>query len=121
VSDIAFLLIIFFILTTSIRRLTGFTTELPAGDKAQGQLVEKTPTVAMRDGAILFDDTQVSMGELQRKLEELKLAGKSEPGRLILLEAGKDVSYQDYYEVMASVSAAGGIVGLLTEGEGEKK
>ena len=37
VSDIAFLLIIFFILTTTMSKLTGFTAELPSGAASQQQ------------------------------------------------------------------------------------
>jgi biopolymer transport protein ExbD len=114
-SDIAFLLIIFFILTTSIRKLTGFTTDLPAGQRAQAQQLEKTPTVVLRDGALLLDDKAISMEDLRQKLQALHLETRPADQKVILLEASGKADYQQYYDVMASISAANGVVGIIME------
>ena len=118
-SDIAFLLIIFFILATSIRRMTGFTTELPAGEKSKTAASDKTPTVQMHGGRMNFDDQPISMGELELRLDDLKLADKADEKRVVLLDATEDVAYQDYFEVMSLITSAGGVVGILTDEEEE--
>jgi biopolymer transport protein ExbD len=120
-SDVAFLLIIFFILTTSIQRLAGFTTELPSGEKnqTQTQQSEKTPTVAINDSQISLDDKPISFEELRKYLAGLNLTTKSGNERVILLDAEGSINYQQYFEVMASISSAGGVIGILTEEEGK--
>jgi biopolymer transport protein ExbD len=119
-SDIAFLLIIFFILTTSIRRLTGFTSELPAGEKSAAQQTEKTPTVAIHGTQIALDDKDISIEELKLRLAEMKLPAKASSERVILLDASEEVDYQRYFEVMSLVNAAGGVIGILSEEEEAK-
>lgn len=116
-SDIAFLLIIFFILTTSIQKLVGFSTELPTGKAvAEKQETEKTPTVTLKAGGALFNDQPVTLDQLAQKLAALQLGEKKQDAdRVVLLDAGKDVDYQLYFEVMSSITAADGVIGILTE------
>jgi biopolymer transport protein ExbD len=116
-SDIAFLLIIFFILTTSIRRTTGFTADLPSAQKTppQTQQTEKTPTIALKDDTLRLDGNVVSLADLRTKLLAMNLAAKPENDRIIILETAGKVPYQQYYEVMALVTGTGGIVGLVAE------
>ena len=115
-SDIAFLLIIFFILTTSIRKLTGFKTDLPTADKSVA--TQKTPTVQLNGGQVRWDDKVISFAELKQKLQDLKLANKPKSERVVLLDSGPDVAYQNYFEVMSMITAASGVVRILEE---EKK
>ena len=120
VSDIAILLIIFFILTTTLSKLTGFTAELPSGAAAQQQAAKtdaKTPTVQITNGKLLFNEQEVSMAALQERLLDLQLAKKQGEERVVMLETAGKVDYQIYYETMAAISAAGGIVAIVEEGE----
>ena len=120
VSDIAFLLIIFFILTTTMSKLTGFTAELPSGAAAQQQAAKtdaKTPAVQITNGKLLFNEQEVSMAALQERLLDLQLAKKQGEERVVMLETAGKVDYQIYYETMAAISAAGGIVAIVEEGE----
>ena len=100
-SDIAFLLIIFFILTTSILKLTGIQTELPAGEKTEVKQAEKTPTVNVAAGRILFNDQTVSLEELAFELKAMKLGEREDADRVVLLDAAPDADYQLFFEVMA--------------------
>jgi biopolymer transport protein ExbD len=113
-SDIAFLLIIFFILVTSLSQLTGLQTEMPAAEKSEAQ-PEKTPTVALSEGRLLFNDEAMTLEVLRTQLAGLALAGKADGDNVVLLEASGKVPYQDYYQVMAAISAAGGVIGILQE------
>ena len=99
VSDIAFLLIIFFILTTTMSKLTGFTAELPSGAAAQQQAAKtdaKTPTVQITNGKLLFNEQEVSMAALQERLLDLQLAKKQGEERVVMLETAGKVDYQIY-------------------------
>jgi len=119
VSDIAFLLIIFFILTTTLNKLSGFTAELPsaAANQQQAKSDAKTPTVQLANGKLLFDEREVSMAALRERLLDLRLANRQGEERIVMLEAAGQVDYQTYYEVMAAISAAGGVVAIVEEDE----
>lgn len=119
VSDIAFLLIIFFILTTTLSKLTGFTAELPSAAAAQqaAKADAKTPTVQLANGKLLFNEQEVSMEVLAERLLDLRLGTKQGEEKVVMLEAAGKVDYQSYYQAMAAISAAGGVVAIVEEGE----
>ena len=116
-SDIAFLLIIFFILATTLVRVSGVINEIPSGEQSQSEQDLESPTVQLDSGRVLFNDQQVDMAELRKKLAELKLHEKTENEKVVLLEASGNVTYQSYFDVMASISAAGGVTAILQEEE----
>lgn len=118
-SDVAFLLIIFFILTTSMQRLSGVTSELPSAQHTeQVKTTDKTPSIKLRDGALSLDDQAVTPEELRSRLAALNFASRAEAERVVVFEATGHVNYQQYYEVMAAVSSAGGILGIMSETTG---
>ncbi len=114
-SDIAFLLIIFFILVTSLTKHKGFLTDIPAGQKTE-QKQDKIPSVNIKDNIVLFEGNAVSMDELRTKLKELNLGEKKDPQqKMVMLEATGRASYQNYFASMAAIDAAGGIVTIVKE------
>lgn len=116
-SDIAFLLIIFFILATSLVQYKGFTTELPAGEKSQAQSQQKSNIVNLHDGRINFNDQPVSVDQLERRLSLLQLPQKEGDQKVIMLEATGRVPYQMYYDVMLAITRSGGVIGIVREDE----
>jgi len=116
-SDIAFLLIIFFILATTLVQISGVITEIPSGKQAEAQREEEdeTPFVRLEGDRVLLGEKHVEMDELRRRLKLMKLDQKTGDGKVILLEASGDVTYQSYFDVMASISAAGGVTAILQE------
>ena len=122
VSDIAYLMIIFFILTTSIRTLTGFNADIPsARQEQQPQQSEKTPTLKLHPGGMSFNDQPTDLAAFRKALADMKLDRRPESKRVVVLDAAKGVDYQAYYEAMAAISGAGGIVGILTEEGGDRQ
>ena len=118
VSDIAFLLIIFFILTTTLSKLSGFTAELPSTDASKQEAAKtdaKTPTVQLANGKLLFNEQEVPMTVLKDRLLDLRLGSKQGGEKIVLLEAAGKADYQTYYEAMAAISAAGGDVAIVEE------
>ena len=104
-SDIAFLLIIFFILATTLVQISGVITEIPSGQQAETQQEEEeeTPTVRLEGDRVLLGEKHVDMNELRRRLTMMKLNQKTGDGKVVLLEASGDVTYQNYFDVMASM------------------
>lgn len=116
-SDIAFLLIIYFILATTLARMTGVVAEIPSGKKAETK--KETPrNVQLAADAIRFNDEPVDIPELRRRLTALNLRQKTGEDKVVLLEAVGDVKYETYFDVMATISAAGGVTAILREQEG---
>ena len=113
--DISFLLVIFFILTTTFQKGTGFVTDIPGGEKGQQVQQQKTPTIGLRTHKIMFNDDTVTLPELRKKLAALRLDQQTGEGKVVLLEASENISYQDYFEIMAMVTASGGAVAIVRD------
>ena len=120
-ADMMFLLLIFFIMTTTLAKTTGFITDIPSGSKGQQESQEKTPTIALHDGQITVNDTQtMDMESLRKYVAGLRLDQKQGEAKVVIVAATGKVGYQTYYETLAMVQAAGGVVAIVSE-EGEGK
>lgn len=118
-SDIAFLLIIFFILTVALTQTRGILTEMPAGSTDPQTQTDKTPTIHLLGDIIRFNDDPIDMPRLNQSLAAMNLPEKPENDRVILLETERSVPYQIYFQVLSSISHHGGVVALVEEGDGE--
>ena len=114
-ADVAFLLIIFFILTTTFVKDTGTMLEIPAGEPGP-ESSEKVPTILlMEDNSIRLNDKPKSMSELVTWLTEQDYAKKDPDKRTLILEAHENVGYQTYYSVLSAVNRSGAVVALMTD------
>ncbi|MBT3295371.1 MAG: biopolymer transporter ExbD [Verrucomicrobia bacterium] len=116
-SDIAFLLIIYFLVATSLVKLKGITADLPTGEKATQQQSSKTPIVNLRGGQTFFNDKPVTTAELEARLQVLNLAEADGNAKVIMLESTRDTPYQSYYQAMAVISEQGGVIAIVDEGD----
>ena len=114
-SDIAFLLIIYFLLATTLVQISGVETEIPSGEKAESKEEKDPPTVQLQGERILYNEHHIDMKGLRTKLADLNLHKKTGNAKVVLLEAGGNVTYQNYFDVMASISEAGGVTAILQE------
>ena len=116
-SDIAFLLIIYFLVATTLVKVKTITAEMPTGEKNAESQSDKTPTINLRAGDIHFNDKKIDIEELNIKLAELNLQAKDPSKRVILLESVDGTPYQDYFQALATISAHGGVVAIVEEDE----
>lgn len=115
-SDIAFLLIIFFVLVTSFVETKGFQAEIPASQKSTTEQTEETTTVKVNNNQLFFGKDKIDIDQLHRRLEKLKLAEReTENERIVVLELDGRVEYQLFYDTMAAISHNGGIVAIQKE------
>lgn len=115
-ADIAFLLIIFFILTTTFVKDTGTMMQIPQGDPdAVTSDDKKVPTILLMPGEMRVDNQAMTMSGLQKWLDEKKFGEKDPNDRVIILESEENVSYQIYYSVVSMVNKAGGTIALMTD------
>jgi biopolymer transport protein ExbD len=114
-SDIAFLLIIYFLVATSLTKLKSVTADLPTGEKATQAQTTKTPIVNLRGDQVFFNDKPVDRAVLRARLDALKLAEAEGNAKVIMLESTRDTPYQSYFETMATISESGGVIAIVEE------
>lgn len=117
-SDIAFLLIIYFILATSFSQVTGLKTDIPSGQQAE-QASEQDKTIMLRKEGLFYGENEVTFSELRSALDGLDLAKRPEGKRVVQFEAKEGVKWQEYYEVLATIRASGGEPGIVMEVGGD--
>lgn len=114
-SDIAFLLIIYFLVATTLVKVKSITADLPAGEKSTSAQSDKTPTVNLRGSEIFFNDKSLDIEALNERLAALELAKLEPDKRVVMLESATGTPYQNYFQALAAISANGGIVALVDD------
>ena len=121
-SDIANLLIIFFILTTTLARPWGRQVDMPGASTPPQQQNQQsdTPTVNLMKDRITFSEGQnsekeVTMNELKQLLWRKNFPKLDEKHRSVSVETSDEVPYERYYQVVTAIAAAGGVVAILTD------
>lgn len=114
-SDIAFLLIIYFLIATTLVKVKSITADLPTGEKTTQAQSDKTPIVNLRGVEIFFNDKKVSIELLNERLAELDLANKEPAKRVIMLESTKGTPYDNYFKALATISANQGVVAIVED------
>jgi len=116
-SDIAFLLIIYFLVATTLVKVQSVTADLPTGEKQTDAQVDKTPIVNLRGAEIFFSDKKVTVENLNARLAALKLDEQSPGNRVIMLESTEDTPYAVYFHALAAISSNNGVVAIVEEEE----
>ena len=111
-ADMMFLLLIFFIMTTTLSRVTGIVTDMPAGSKTQQAQAEKNITLGLHNGQVTVDDKPMTTEEAERYLKGLHLQQRSDDARVVILSATGSENYQFYFRALSMIQACGGIVAI---------
>ena len=121
-SDIANLLIIFFILTTTLSRPWGRRVDMPGASTPPQTSSQQsdTPTINLMRDRVTFSDgstkeREVTMGELRKLLWQKNFPSLDEKKRSVSVETANDVPYERYYQVVTAIAAAGGVVAILSD------
>jgi biopolymer transport protein ExbD len=114
-SDIAFLLIIYFLVVTTLVKVKAIAADLPSGEKASQSQPDKTPIVNLRGTDIFFNDKKVSVDLLNERLAGMKLGEKEGSKRVIMLESTQGTPYENYFQVLAAISANQGVVAIVED------
>jgi biopolymer transport protein ExbD len=112
-SDIAFLLIIFFVLSTTFVRTMGISVIIPSSTQDPAKKSEGDyPTVVLSADSMQFQNKDVTLDQFRERLAEMKLTEKKEEERFIVLESAPEVDYDRYFEVVTAISRWGGILAI---------
>lgn len=117
-ADIAFLLIIFFVLTTSIQKIMGRDVHVPSSQAAQEQQEDTQLNVVLNGGEILYgtgdEIDPLELDQLRARLIQERFSEREDPKqRMVVVECRDDVDWNRYFKVMTAISRAGGIVAVL--------
>jgi biopolymer transport protein ExbD len=118
-GDIAFLLIIFFMLTTVFANDRGIKMELPE-TVTQEELTIKSIVVSIKqNGTIFIDGTEKALAEIARYVLEER---RRNPAKFITIKSDKNARYGLIMDVLDELMLAGiKDIALPTELEKEKK
>ena len=121
-SDIANLLIIFFILTTTLARPWGRQVDMPSASTPPQQQKQEsdTPTINLMADRITISEgsetgKEITMNELRQYLWKKNFPAMDEKHRSVSVETANEVPYERYYQVVTAIAAAGGIVAILSD------
>ena len=104
--DVMFLLLIFFMLTTTFREHLGIDVSLPQAATAESMEITKHEVTVKATGEIYFGGNRVDLPGLRTALETVL---QEEPRTPIVLRADKDAAFQDVIRVIDMCRAVGGL------------
>jgi len=118
--DVAFLLIIFFIVATTLVKPEGKVIDIPSATSEKQQKESKNLTVNVLPGEIRFGEdesnTQVVTYEAFRAdLARRNLPTLAQQQRMIVVNIAEGVPFDAFYKVVTAIAQAGGIVTLVEE------
>jgi biopolymer transport protein ExbD len=118
-SDIAFLMNIFFILTAEFLRPAGMKMDIPSGSADPGNRQDTVLTINVSPERIFYGEKSepMTIEELRKRLLRENLRAKPPAQRVVILDAGKDVPYERYFQVVTAVARANGIIALVEQTE----
>jgi len=112
-SDIALLLLIFFVLTTQFLVQKSIKAELPSVTPDKAKASEDLITVVLEAETVFLDEERVTMEQLAPFLAA-KLAGKTEPeDRAVILDGAASVRYERMVWAANEIKRAGGIITMM--------
>ncbi|NND99016.1 MAG: biopolymer transporter ExbD [Pirellulaceae bacterium] len=119
-GDIAFNLIVFFLVCASIQPDSGRPQEIPRSEENQEQKEEvENVEIALTGNltAVSINGDTVRTSELQPRLIKL-LKGKQRPeDRVVIVKSKSDTPYHHWIDVTAAIERSGGLVTIEREEE----
>ena len=118
-GDIAFNLIVFFLVCVSVQPDSGREQELPRGEESEQNQEAENLEVALSRATqrITIAGDNVALTDAPARFKRL-LAGKPRPeDRVVVVKSDQDTPYHHWITVTAMIEAQGGIITIQTEEE----
>ncbi len=103
--DVVFILLIFFMVTSTFLELPGMKLDLPVSQSARGQSAKQLTLFLTREGKILLGEEAVSLKQLPQRLQ-VAMKKQGAKGALVI-KGDKEVAYGRVVRVMDIAKAAG--------------
>lgn len=117
-SDIAFTLIIFFLVCAAVQPETGMSQALPkTEEKSEEREQSKNLEVSITPSSIVLNGSPLQLPEFTRRIAaELKTKTR-EQDRIVVVKSAPDTPYPAWIGVSRAIDSAGGILTLEIESE----
>ena len=116
-NDIAFILIVFFLVCASVEPEDGRSQVIPRSEKNEDQQTSQSTEVGLTTASVTIDGTPYQLGEFQPRIRQILSQKKTEAERVVVLKSQANVPYQHWIAMTEIIERAGGIVTLLIEEE----
>jgi biopolymer transport protein ExbD len=116
-ADIAWQIIIFFLVASSFAQNESLNVDLPSGSSQSQGPSESNITVQAGESVLMIDGHATEMSELQSTLTRQLESRNTEQGKAVVLELRDDLSFQRCADIMYAVQQAGGTVIFSEAGE----
>lgn len=119
-GDIAFNLIVFFLVCASVQPDSGRKQLLPKAEETeQKEKKSENVEVLLTRQAVSINGTFLTLAQFDRKIKSV-LAGKPRPeDKVVVVKSRKDVAYNHWIDITSRIEDAGGIITLQLEEERE--
>ena len=116
-NDIAFILIVFFLVCASVEPEDGRSQVIPRSEKNEESQASQSTEVGLTPATVTIDGTPYRREEFPPRIRQLLAEKKSEAERVVVLKSQADVPYEHWIATTEIIEQAGGIVTLLLEEE----
>ncbi len=116
-NDIAFILIVFFLVCASVEPEDGRSQVIPRSEKNEEQQDSQSTEVGLTPATVTIDGTPYRLNEFQSRIRQILAQKKTEAERVVVLKSQADVPYEHWIAMTGIIERAGGIVTLLLEEE----
>lgn len=100
--DLVFLLVIFFMVTSSLGKISSINVNLPRADKSDENLTGEAVVSINKDNEIFFNDVKVDSVRIMEEAEKLAdFKGK------IIIRADKEANYESVVSVIDALNKKG--------------
>ena len=119
-TDIAFILIIFFLVCASVQPDTGRSQTIPRSEEQEDKSKQsRNIEVSMSPGAVVVNGTVVAAEDVRAKLKTLLAGREREEDRIVVVQSSPATTYSRWIDVTGQVEEAGGIITLKLEKQKE--
>ena len=116
--DIAFILIVFFLVCASVQPDTGRPQDIPRSEETpdkseQSQNVE----VSLTEKTVMLNGNLVPLENLKTKMSQLLAGKEAEKDRVVIVKSAGETTYQRWITATTAIESAGGIITIQMEQE----
>ena len=105
--DIVFLLLIFFMVTTSFSRETRLLVSLPVASGTPESAAESIEVLVDREGGYAINGRRLVNAEVESLVRGLELESGGDVSRMVVLVADSEVQHQSVVSAMEAIGRAG--------------
>jgi biopolymer transport protein ExbD len=114
-GDIAFNLIVFFLVCASVQPESGREQSIPRSQEQEAEREEKHIEVQIRRNVALINGVVVRSDQFARRMGRLLKDKKRNAERVVVVKSDKQVEYQHWIRITEMIETAGGIITIQME------